>query len=71
MQSKFKITLVVEVDRDMVPGFGHEPEHWRDYMLRDIMRQKHYNPRLLAYSAQTMNVQSHIEELNKCITEPL
>ena len=40
-----RITLRVEVDMDPLPGWGHEPQDWVDYLLSTLERAApHYHP---------------------------
>ena len=37
MSSRVKIELTFEADLDMVPGWGHEPEDWVNYVTQNLM----------------------------------
>jgi len=47
MPKRFKFVIEFEVDKDMVPGFGYEVQHWIDFTTREFMRQGHYHPKIV------------------------
>ena len=59
MPNRFKYTVEIEIDRDMIPGFGHDPESWANFITRalddTIMQNKHYNPSVEIVRAQISN----------------
>ena len=52
LNKRTKITLTFEVDLDMVPGWGRDPDDWVAYLERHAMLQKHYNPTFTVLSVE-------------------
>lgn len=46
---KRRVTFQLEfsVDLDPVPGWGFEPQDWKDYIKVNLSRDSHYNPEIL------------------------
>lgn len=43
MAKRVKFTVEFSADLDMVPGVNHNPEDWHNLVMREILRQTHYN----------------------------
>jgi hypothetical protein len=47
------INLILEVDMDMVPGFGYTCASWLGYIRATLNHtMKHYNPRIVSLSVE-------------------
>lgn len=52
MMKRAKFAIEFEIDLDGVPGFGHHPQDWADYVARQLLTNSHYNPSLKIDGAQ-------------------
>lgn len=43
MKEKYIFTIRFEVDRDMVPGWGHQIKDWIRLATHEFVSQTHYN----------------------------
>jgi|TARA_R110000744_G_scaffold102659_1_gene197227 hypothetical protein len=43
MAKRVKFTVEFSADLDTVPGVNHNPEDWHNLVMREILRQTHYN----------------------------
>lgn len=46
MKTRARITMTLEVDLDMVPGFGDDPVDFTNLVKNALSGIKHYNPEL-------------------------
>ena len=47
------INLILEVDMDMIPGFGYTCASWLGYIRATLNHtMKHYNPRIVSLSVE-------------------
>jgi len=51
---RFEITIKYTVDRDAIPGWGHQPENWIDLATHAVSIQTHYHPEIEVMSVATL-----------------
>jgi hypothetical protein len=52
-RNRVKFTMEFEVDLDMVPGFGHQPDDWKKFIVNTLAQQvPHYNPTIKMVAAE-------------------
>lgn len=68
MTKRVEFLIRFAVDLDMVPGWGHQSEDWRELIKRNLLINSHYNPSVEFIEEKvTETVPRSTEELRNAI----